>query len=274
MTSYSNSEIPLIPGEIYGMRGFTVNDDGTLSPLHRNTSMRYGTGIHTAKCHITGIWSLQFNNSSFTFNISEDNAPVMHKDKPAPVLNCTCGFYGYFDQQPDISFMHGGLDNHVNGIVRASGRAIVGDLGFRAEKMEIVGLVCDYNKKASWKQRFTDFMMDISSGIATMPWKYLVTFLAMYWATLILQIIFDDTELVAVLFNAMSLIVWSYVIVQLSSLAFLVRTVKSSSSDTLRKPPIRVSNKIKKQYPGVKFFSTLEEARAHFPLTKASDLPQ
>ena len=57
----------------------------------------------------------------------------------APQSNCSCGFYVYgTPHQADRFSNH--ATNSVMGIVKASGRIIVGTLGFRAEKVEIVGL--------------------------------------------------------------------------------------------------------------------------------------
>lgn len=55
----------------------------------------------------------------------------------APHLDCACGIYAYHDPQ----------DNHLSepiiGIVRASGRVIVHQGGFRAERVEVVALAFD-----------------------------------------------------------------------------------------------------------------------------------
>lgn len=279
MTPYSGREIPLIPDALYGIRGFNVNSDGTIKPLHRGAETSYTSGVHTARCNYSGEWNLWVSgNKVSTVILPESSLIDMHPGEQAPVLSCTCGFYAYFGNSNDTSFLVGGT-THVNGIVRATGRCIVGTLGFRAEKMEIVGLVCDYSAPdgSTWKQRLSNLMRDVVIGLAKIPGRLFIAFLAVYWAITIASLFFEN-EIFSVVYNALTLLVWSFVIVQtIASLyaGFMITRDDESLKNAFLpgKPNRALSAKIKKQYPDVEFFSTLDQAKAHFKVSKANDLP-
>lgn len=55
----------------------------------------------------------------------------------APNGRCTCGFYAWYT--PDDGRI---VPGPVIGVIRASGRILLGSHGFRAEKVQVVALVC------------------------------------------------------------------------------------------------------------------------------------
>lgn len=63
-------------------------------------------------------------------------------------MNCTCGFYAYFDRpsfdgldEPLLSWMDIQSDWYPYGIIEGYGKIIMGTFGFRAEKARIKALV-------------------------------------------------------------------------------------------------------------------------------------
>jgi hypothetical protein len=52
------------------------------------------------------------------------------------IADCSCGYYAYYSESAKPSF-YGGT---VGGIIRGSGKIVVGDKGFRAEKAELLAL--------------------------------------------------------------------------------------------------------------------------------------
>lgn len=72
--------------------------------------------------------------------VAECKAYVYDEDIPpdheAPLAECTCGIYAHY--LPLESYSRGAAN--VFGVVRASGKILMGTKGFRAEKVEIVAL--------------------------------------------------------------------------------------------------------------------------------------
>lgn len=66
--------------------------------------------------------------------------PVTEHD--APHDGCGCGIYGWY--RPDSTRLHRG---DVFGVVAASGRVLLGDHGFRAERARILGIVIDVERE-------------------------------------------------------------------------------------------------------------------------------
>lgn len=275
---YGHTEIPLIPGELYGMRGFSARKDGTLGPLHRSKGYVYSSGINHAKCDDAGVvYQMTIGPATYTITSGSGATELFHtsKNNRVPVKQCTCGFYAYFDTEDDQrSFMSGSSSTHVNGIVRATGKCIVGNLGFRAEKMEIVGLVA-CTDDMTWRDRAKGLILEVGEGMSKIPFKYIAMFLGIHWTLLILRFFVEQSTVKGVLdfsYMSMMLLLWSFVFVQLVTIAF--GTYWMIRADTTSLPSRELSNNIRKQYPDVKFFPSLDEARAHFKISKASDIPQ
>lgn len=101
-------------GEIYGYRHFR-DTRGQLRGINMS-HYPFMPGINVAKCV---------------------HKPFRKRHK-APVGGCQCGIYGFYSDDIDVySEGHEG----PSGIIAAWGSVVSGDLGFRAEKAELVALV-------------------------------------------------------------------------------------------------------------------------------------
>ena len=110
-----NADPVFIPAEIRGYRMWAF-DQGAFAPRAASSfGYFWKPGVNYAQCYSNG----------------NHNAP----DKDCHVVGHGCGFYGWHTGFPD------GFDNHITypllGVIRVSGRIILGTKGFRAEKAEI-----------------------------------------------------------------------------------------------------------------------------------------
>lgn len=81
----------------------------------------YGTGVNHAQC-------------------PHRNAEEMrHPESPLPDEECSCGFYALKDCRDWITERFSG-ELVVDAVIRLSGKVIVGEKGYRAEKLEIVAM--------------------------------------------------------------------------------------------------------------------------------------
>lgn len=81
-----------------------------------------------------------------------DDKPVLEHEPPEVRVACGCGFWAYFNQASDVASHFSRLssgkpskrDDYVElpvfGVVKGSGRVVVGEKGFRAQYAEIVAL--------------------------------------------------------------------------------------------------------------------------------------
>lgn len=109
-------------------------------PLQGANSKSWYNGVNEAACAPSYLWGYTGSNRSF------QHEPPEYRE------SCACGFWAYFD--PDIRVEHvlGGLDRAVAnnmgefaqipvyGVVRGTGRVIIGEKGFRSQYAEILGL--------------------------------------------------------------------------------------------------------------------------------------
>jgi hypothetical protein len=145
---------PLYLGEITGIRAFKVLPDtkvsrylGLTQVLSPSQPHVWADGVNTGKC----FRPFQYPN--------EKTHKIAQRD-------CRCGFYAYFDSAHAYAFWPAGYPG-VLGIVRGSGRVTYGRDGFRAEKMRIVAFVDEYQSAVdrvgtpppdapslSWRRKF------------------------------------------------------------------------------------------------------------------------
>jgi hypothetical protein len=271
---FSTDEIPLIPSAMYGMRGFAIRD-GHLYPLHRGTDVAYEPGVNEAFCDTAGDYELIINGKVFRYKVGTKEARgenILHSDRDREVVPskaCACGYYAYFDQTEDLSFLtHSTQTNRrINGIVRATGRCIVGTRGFRAQKIELVALVGP-NPDAPRKLR--ERLAQIPHKIVAMPGWSLFLFLLAYLVVAGVNMFFESSILTTIGW-VMVAMCWTYTISTGISMFYLVRHGHSFSTAGV---DMKTARALKKTYPDVEFFPTLQAAREKYPLTKATDIPQ
>lgn len=125
----------LAVGEVYGMRMWRMDKYGRL--YARNWKGTWRPGVNVAKC-IKREWVRSgpyvVSTGDFTFRENHEH--------PAPSESCSCGFYAYTDSfhaetQP---FTESNGEEVILGIIKGTGRTLIGTQGFRCEKAEIVAL--------------------------------------------------------------------------------------------------------------------------------------
>lgn len=168
---------PFVAGSLTGIRCWQVDSLGRLTPVNDWPDSVWTPGENIATCHqqwsinqaymmyspvpsaqwvnahgtITAAGAMQMMhgmskslNAGDTFKL--DIPQVSEHD--VSTMDCTCGFYGYFDNLDNPYFRTGNL----HGIVEGYGVMTVGDRGFRASKAKIKALVIPAVRAASWMQ--------------------------------------------------------------------------------------------------------------------------
>lgn len=269
---YDSVEIPLIPDALYGMRGFNVTNDGKLIPLHKDRRTEYKSGVNHARCAFEGVIQFTYGGSK-PFAMDWNGASPFHKSTDrVPVKGCTCGYYAYFEDSENTSFMHSMQNDSVNGIVRATGKCIVGSQGFKAEKLEIVALICG-DQDASIKQRAQSTLADIGLR-QPVSLRAMILFFAVHWTLLVSDLMIKDNPVINFALDCTTLIMWSFIFVQLVGVMYILALRRSNRQIPELKPRPDLVKKIMENYPDVAYFSTMEQAKQHFKLSKASDMPQ
>lgn len=158
---------PFVAGAIYGLRSFQVTPDFHLKAV--SYDYLWSPGLNVAACarnqdnYAINASQIDSGTNGETFELSFRGSQkpaiewddvrkklILHvlsyqmlPDTPetrhqVAQLDCSCGFYGYFDATAADTYHRPG---HVYGVIKGYGRVTVGDRGFRAEKAELVALI-------------------------------------------------------------------------------------------------------------------------------------
>lgn len=114
-----------LAGPLVGLRSFRVTDEGWLTGVVYRAPVK--PGVNDAMCLF-----------------STGSTIVPRTERAEHVLagrDCTCGFYAYFDGDNDYHTKRQFRDETVAGVVEAGGVMTVGDRGFRASQIRLLGLV-------------------------------------------------------------------------------------------------------------------------------------
>lgn len=146
MTGYDGTE-RLVPGTLRGYRCWrydSVNHE--FHPLHVQLGPWRCPGVTVARCSSEP----EFCADEFTEEEMEQLlGPQLHSNwqVPPPVPGCMCGIYATYSLDtyryhlPRPWEFYDGITNAiVHGTIRASGKIVLGDHGFRAQKAEIEAL--------------------------------------------------------------------------------------------------------------------------------------
>ena len=107
---------------------------------------------HTKRFSIT--WS---DGKTGQYNLDELQFTVPQHQ--VPVESCQCGFYAYTDPESSEIESYTGNSDYVLGVIRGTGRTLIGTKGFRTELAEIVALrdpTRGGKKMSSWRVRQRD----------------------------------------------------------------------------------------------------------------------
>jgi hypothetical protein len=131
-------EYLLAVGEQYGVRGFDLHKGKLTAACDKE--LVWNQGVNVAHCYVdryqTGWRPFTVRPAWFGFGWefgawNLEKKPPKHFDVPRE--ECTCGFYAYSDPKKHVL-------GHIKGVVRLSGRTLIGTKGWRFERGEIVAL--------------------------------------------------------------------------------------------------------------------------------------
>lgn len=129
---------PLIAGSLTGIRAFSVDRLGRLIGPQFGTVFRPGENL--AQC-VSQSQAVSFTTGHGMIFVSD--AP--HNEVPHQIgsVGCTCGYYAYFDRKANRYQMPG----NVLGLIQGYGTATTGSRGFRAEKAKLLALIDERYKR-------------------------------------------------------------------------------------------------------------------------------
>lgn len=126
---FAKAEVPFFTGRLVGLRSFSLASGNKLAGV--TYTAPWDDGENVAKC---AKYRSDFYGDLKTVEIGTPDEPASHS---LAALNCSCGFYAYFDGNSN-DFQQG---VNVEGIVEAWGKLTIGEKGFRASKARIAALV-------------------------------------------------------------------------------------------------------------------------------------
>lgn len=148
----------LVPGMLRGFRAWRYDSsENTLSPLHYNMGPWTVPGTTIAACPNDPMW---LTGCDCDDCFDDDDNEAHGSDfaaNPAPVESCTCGIYAAYKPGTFAFTLPRRWERFmevprtiVYGSILASGKVLLGETGFRAQKAEIEGL---YGLRARWAAR-------------------------------------------------------------------------------------------------------------------------
>lgn len=164
---FSGLPFDLAVGEIYGLRVWRVDTYGRLRARHVTTAKPWRPGVNVAECNaersvdithyyqgrriVSGTSKYRGNGSTEYLFTLDDGSQVSTTDMPesryeprppheVPDESCKCGFYAYTELDHN-ELDYNPAERMVIGVVKGTGRTLLGSQGFRSEKAEIVALV-------------------------------------------------------------------------------------------------------------------------------------
>jgi hypothetical protein len=122
------SGVELVVGELRVFRGWSIGNHDDPYFIHRSLSTPNIYPPFDPTLHSLGV--------DYTWRSKKETATCIKGHESAPILHCTCGFYGYYEP----NWLSQQYHHCCTGVVKASGRVILGSKGIRAEHMEIEAL--------------------------------------------------------------------------------------------------------------------------------------
>lgn len=152
-TDFTGPAFDFAVGEVYGMRIWNMDDYGRLRARHMQGAAPWRPGVNTAVCVArdgSPIRGLLYGTGSVTVDPAAQAETDVHA---APDERCTCGFYAY-THDPAATYE----STSVTGVIRGTGRTLIGTKGFRTEKAEIVALLdpTSLREAYSWQEWVRD----------------------------------------------------------------------------------------------------------------------
>jgi hypothetical protein len=139
---FHGAPFDLAIGEVYGLRMWRMDQYGRLRARNWGNAEPWRPGVNVAKCVSKASddaysWFLRAAGFSPSGSSQPQSAPKPPHETPSE--NCQCGFYAYTDDRHAETLSY--KDSHVVlGIIKGTGRTLIGTKGFRCEKAEIVAL--------------------------------------------------------------------------------------------------------------------------------------
>ncbi len=125
LTSMADREIDVAAGSVIGVRSWKVYNGKLVGAF--NFTWTPGRPVYQARCLAAGLTPLWYPVTGW-----------LKRDHPVPVLGCMCGFWAYWNRA--YVPYHAISDFPVTGVVEGFGKAVIGSLGFRAERVRIKAL--------------------------------------------------------------------------------------------------------------------------------------
>jgi hypothetical protein len=180
-TEYAGLPFDLAIGEVYGLRLWKTDQYGRLRARNWSRAEPWRPGVNSAKCladavsnagiqdildptgagrRAVDVMAEQDSYRSIVGPVGpppqqyyrvrwDDGSTGVYADlkfktsepHEAPSENCSCGFYAYTDPKSHEIDGYYPASPYVLGVIKGTGRTLVGTRGFRCEKAEIIALL-------------------------------------------------------------------------------------------------------------------------------------
>jgi hypothetical protein len=135
------AELGFAEGLVRGARTFRLSSEGGLMGLYYRQLWR--PGLNYSLCRKKGPVGFSTTGMMPSVRLFP---PTPDEGFKAPdrghLIDCRCGFYGYFDGSNDYNSKGSGAFL-VEGVIEGWGETVIGSRGFRCTKARIVALVID-----------------------------------------------------------------------------------------------------------------------------------
>lgn len=146
---FSGLDFPLAIGQVYGLRAWTMDSRGRLRAKRWYSAPVWRPGVNVAECVKSPygmgglITSALYTYARYGIDVSPSKTDTEELAKPkkhdVPSEDCGCGFYAYTGpDRPEVAKRE---KDDIVGVIRGTGRTLIGTHGFRCEKAEIVALL-------------------------------------------------------------------------------------------------------------------------------------
>ena len=188
-TSQEYAGFALAMGEVYGLRTWRMDDHGRLRAMHLEMAPPWRPGVNEAVCYadsygsvgfmggfigglVTGGMVLGPPSASCQCTVCTAACSPQPEQKleqhAVPDESCACGFYAY--TSPKTRETYSGHDGNVFGVIRGTGRTLIGTKGFRSEKAEIVALLDpSHGRDGTYGEWMADRLRSVYPEVPLLP---------------------------------------------------------------------------------------------------------
>lgn len=255
MSSNEFSERMFAAGSVVGIRDFDVDSLGRLRGITHTDVFK--PGVNEGRCSRGSM--LTFRHVAASLGLPPTAARALGVRTTPNItdpeighvvgaLDCTCGYYAYFDGANDY-----GSSRRVTAIIEGFGVTTVGTRGFRSAKARLVALVLP-TQRLAWYHRLARWMDDVAG-----PLGFAIGVLGAIWGVIGGIALLDGGHTV-----------WGTLLLALTPLFVLTLLASMHGVDCEHDGSVQL---VRRNYPDVPVYRTKRAALAAHPLSPLAKEP-